>query len=229
MSRETIVLLPGMDGTGRLFEPFIQACPDQFITNVIALPGSGSYDLLSEEVAPRIRQAEPVVVVAESFSGPLAVRIAALFPEAVKALVLCNSFVAPPRSTLLRAIPWSVLFSFTPPAFIVRHFFVGSGASAELVGSVQAAVREPAAQVLSARLGSILSENCTSLLGKINHRILYLRGAGDRLVSSESAKLVLRTAKQAEVVTIPGPHLLLQRSPRESWEAITRFLGGPAN
>jgi pimeloyl-ACP methyl ester carboxylesterase len=229
MSRETIVLLPGMDGTGRLFDPFVQACPDQFIPNVIALPSSGSYEVLSEAVSPRIRQAERVVLVAESFSGPLAVRIADQFPDSVKALVLCNSFVAPPRSALLRALPWSVIFSFPPPGFVIRHFFVGAGASTELVELVRVAVREPSAQVLSARLASILSQNCTSALGRINQRILYLRGADDRLVPPSAGKLVVRTAKQANEVTIPGPHLLLQRYPRESWEAITRFLVGPAN
>jgi pimeloyl-ACP methyl ester carboxylesterase len=229
MSRETIVLLPGMDGTGRLFEPFIQACPEQFTPDVVTLPGSGSYEELSEAIAPRIGQAERVVVVAESFSGPLAVRITAQLPDSVRALVLCNSFVAPPRSALLRALPWSVLFSFSPPAFVIRHFFVGPGASTELVESVRLAVREASPQVLSARLVSILSENCTSLLGRIDQRVLYLRGAGDRLVRRNSAELVVRTAKQAEEVTIPGPHLLLQRYPRESWAAITRFLAGPAN
>jgi len=224
MSRETIVLLPGMDGTGRLFEPFVRASPDQFITNVIALPSSGSYETLLEAITPRIREAGRAIVLAESFSGQLAVRFAELFPESVTALVLCNSFVAPPRSPLLRVLPWSFLFSVSPPAFVIRHFFLGRDASSELVQSVRAAARETSTRVMASRIASVLSGNCTSTLHRVTRPILYIRGSDDRLVPTASSDMVLRAARHAVRVTIPGPHLLLQRHPEESWEEITRFL-----
>lgn len=224
MSQETIVLLPGMDGTGQLFGPFLRASADQFTPKVIALPSSGSYNSLLESITPRIREAGRVVLLAESFSGHLAVRFTELFPESVTALVLCNSFVAPPRSPLLRVVPWSLLFSVSPPSFVVRQFLLGRGASSELVQSVRASVRETLASVMASRIVSVLTEDSTSSLRRVTRPILYLRGSEDRLVPASSSEWVLRAAKHSVCVSIPGPHLLLQRHPEESWAEITRFL-----
>lgn len=226
MPRETIVLLPGMDGTGRLFEPFVRACPVPFITKVIALPSSGSYGALLEDLTPRIRGEGRVILLAESFSGQLAVRFAELHPESIEALVLCNSFVAPLRSSMLRVLPWSLLFSVSPPSFVIRHFLLGGDASSELVQQVRVAVKEPPASIMASRLASVLSEDCTASLRRIDAPILVIRGAEDRLVPRSSSEVVLRAARQSVRVTIPGPHLLLQRHPREAWEEITRFLAG---
>ena len=69
----TAVLLPGLDGTGDLFDVFVAHAPHD------------------------------VECIAESFSGPIGVRLAARFPERVTRLVLCNSFVTPPRSRTIDA------------------------------------------------------------------------------------------------------------------------------
>jgi pimeloyl-ACP methyl ester carboxylesterase len=182
------------------------------------------YSALLEAITPRIREAGRVILLAESFSGHLAVRFSERFQESVAALVLCNSFVAPPRSPLLRALPWSLLFAVSPPSFVVRHFFVGRDASSELVQSVRVATRETSVGVMAARLASVLSEDSRSSLERVTRPILYLRGSEDRLVPASSSEAVLRAASNPVRVTIPGPHLLLQRYPRESWGEITRFL-----
>jgi hypothetical protein len=71
-----IMLLPGLDGTGRLFKPFIKAAPPHLSPIPVALPP----DLLSYgELANRIAATLPndrFVLIAESYSGPLALAIA---------------------------------------------------------------------------------------------------------------------------------------------------------
>ena len=54
--------------------------------------------------------------------------------------------------------------------------------------------------------------------------ILYLRGSEDSLISERSGKLLTETLPDASIVTINGPHLLLQTRPRECWEAIAQFI-----
>lgn len=73
-----LLLLPGMDGTGRLFVPFIEQLPPDAWTKVVSYPADRilGYDallpLIERQIEPSVRH----VVLAESFSGPLAVEYA---------------------------------------------------------------------------------------------------------------------------------------------------------
>src|SRR5687768_4116314 len=99
------ILLPGLDGTGDLFAPFVAAAPSGFPVQCVRLPDDSqrSYEELAEWVCARL-PAEPVALIAESFSGPLAVLIADRCAR-VAAVVLCASFVKPPWPGLLVHAP----------------------------------------------------------------------------------------------------------------------------
>jgi pimeloyl-ACP methyl ester carboxylesterase len=55
-----------------------------------------SYDALLEVIEQQLRFEKEMVLIAESFSGPLAVRFAAAHPTRIKAVVLVASFVKLP-------------------------------------------------------------------------------------------------------------------------------------
>ena len=83
-----IILLPGLDGTAKLFEPFIAAAPSRFSVTPVALPCEKlTYEELADSVASTVPDG-PVVVIAESFSGPLAIALAERHP--IAAFVFCN-------------------------------------------------------------------------------------------------------------------------------------------
>jgi hypothetical protein len=91
----TAILLPGLDGTGELLAPFVAAAPREITTVVVGYPTSeASIDVLERRVRERLTNS--CVVIAESFSGPIGVRVAA--DVRVRALILCNSFVTSPIS-----------------------------------------------------------------------------------------------------------------------------------
>src|SRR5689334_21645025 len=105
MPRE-IVLLPSMDGTGELFAEFRLMKPAGFEVSVIELPEEPlSYADLERLIEPRLSQDEPFVLLGESFSGPLAIRLAAKRPPNLRGLILCNSFVSAPRAAIWRILP----------------------------------------------------------------------------------------------------------------------------
>jgi pimeloyl-[acyl-carrier protein] methyl ester esterase len=67
-----IVLLPGLDGTGKLFKRFIAAAPPDVSVTAIALPPQAlDYAELADYAARSLPDGEGLVLVAESFSGPL--------------------------------------------------------------------------------------------------------------------------------------------------------------
>ncbi len=67
-----IVLLPGLDGTGLLFEPFIQKCPEGYLPEVIQYPHDRphSYTALEEIIESKIPGNDKFLILGESFSGP---------------------------------------------------------------------------------------------------------------------------------------------------------------
>ncbi len=85
-----LVLLPGMDGTGELFDSFVKALPQSFTTEIVRYPPNRC--LTSSELLHLVDSnafgSEPFVLIAESFSSPLAIQWAATNPLNLKGLVI---------------------------------------------------------------------------------------------------------------------------------------------
>src|ERR1035441_7647633 len=107
-----VVLLPGLDGTGWLFKDFADALPREFGREVVRYPADRnlSYAELAPFVWASLPASGPFVLLAESFSTPLAIQCVAANPPNLKGLVLCAGFVKSPMPT------WtSALCSFLAP------------------------------------------------------------------------------------------------------------------
>lgn len=110
-----LVLLPGMDGTGLLFRWFLEALPEDVETVVLSYPTRvfAGYDALVDLVRGRLPVDRRFVMVAESFSGPVALRIAAEMPKGLIGLVLVASFVSGPAGR------WGALLSRWVPSWFL--------------------------------------------------------------------------------------------------------------
>jgi pimeloyl-[acyl-carrier protein] methyl ester esterase len=73
----TLVLLPGMDGTGQLFAPFVVALGHEFNVKVVRYPTTEPMGYAELEALARAALPEegPFVILGESFSGPVAVSV----------------------------------------------------------------------------------------------------------------------------------------------------------
>jgi pimeloyl-ACP methyl ester carboxylesterase len=191
---------------------------------VVSLPPELiGYQELVEHLAPRLPLGSDTVLLAESFSGPLAIMLAAR--HSVAAVILCNSFVRSPRPTILGQLAVPFLFRHTPPAFLLRHFLLGSTASPELLRRVQRVLATVPRRTLSGRLAAVLGVDVSTELSRCRAPLLYLRGLGDRLVPEASvAAMSVAAPTPIEVVRLAGPHLLLQVAPDRAWEALRPFL-----
>ena len=222
-SARRLVLLPGMDGTGLLFGPFIAAAPATVELEVVPLPVDlARYDVLLDAIAPRVAVDPSTVLLAESFSGPLALRLAAESRPA--ALVLVNSFVQSPVPASLRRFARPMFFRIPPPARALRRFLLGDDAESSLVDALRGALREVAPKVLAERVAAIATLDASADLARVDCPILYLRGTHDRLVGEASVQRIVEQAPRVEVQRVDGPHLLLQARPAEAWRALERFL-----
>lgn len=224
-----IVLLPGLDGTGCLFKGFIEALPSEFRTQNVVYPREEflSYAQLLGLIVSTVPKDEAFVLVAESFSTPLAIRFAAENPPNLKALVLCAGFASRPirncfgfvASLLVPAVIRASL-----PRVVANYLMVGWHASGELVAEVQDAVSLVAPAVLAARIRAVLGCDARSELAQITAPILYLQATRDRLISATCLDEIQRIKPQISVIAIPGPHLILQREPQKAAQIVAKYL-----
>jgi 3-oxoadipate enol-lactonase len=92
-----VILISGMDGTGRLFYRQVPLLARHFRVATYALRDTtADMDTLVDDLAVVVRAVatggEPAVIIGESFGGALALRFTIAHPELVRALVVLNSF-----------------------------------------------------------------------------------------------------------------------------------------
>src|SRR5882762_948969 len=119
MPPSPLILLPGLDGTGDLFHPLLNAIPSDQPTRIIPYPTHQPlcYNDLLALIHSQLAADENLILVAESFSGPLALRYAAMHPARIRALILCASFIRSPVPRWLRFCVTSLFFHLPPPSF----------------------------------------------------------------------------------------------------------------
>ena len=222
----TLVLMPGLDGTGDLFRPLLDVIPTRYATRVVTYSADRfiAYADLLDVVEQQLGDEDEVVLVAESFSGPLAVRYAAAHPRRVAAVVLCASFVRPPFWGWLRWFLVPALFRAPPPGVVIRRLMVGRDGPDSLVRAVQAAVTRVSPEVIAERLKEVAGVDCAAALRDIRAPVLYLAATRDALVGNPAVEAVRAARPDVRVRRIDGPHLILQRAPAEAWREIQTFL-----
>lgn len=223
----TLVLLPGMDGTGMLFAPLLATLPAHVTPQVVRYPADQplTYDALLAQVLAQLPVGRQYVLLGESFSGPIALRVAATHPEGLLAVALCASFARTPvrvpawlapavRPGLMRASP----FALQAPVML------GRGADPTLRALLHDALAQVSPHVLAFRARELLRVDASEALGAATTPLLYLRATHDQLVSARSRDHLLHHRPDMQVVDIAGPHLLLQTQPAACWQAIDAFL-----
>ncbi len=220
------VLLPGLHGSNELWQPLVGAAKESAKLIPAAYPSELASDYLEIESFVRglLPSVAPFVLVAESFSGPAAIRISAAPPENMSALVLCNSFAAPPACSALALFPWKTLFKIPGPSKIIRRYFLGRAAPMSQVRQVRDLVLGSDSAVLASRVRLVLRTDVRQRLSRIQLPVLYIRGTEDRLVSKRALQTVRDLLPSVAVSFVPGPHLILQVAPAEAWEAVKRFM-----
>jgi pimeloyl-[acyl-carrier protein] methyl ester esterase len=221
-----LVLLPGMDGTGILFEPLIRALPKHWSPIVQAYPGDValSYEELLPHVQSALPMAEPFILLAESFSGPLALRIAAAHPPGLKGVILCASFIHNPTRFPKSCRRWVQPFVFGRwPAWLGARARLAGYSEPAVFELVQRAHKLVTPAVLAARARAILAVDAADALAACRLPILYIAGSCDRLVPKRNQTQIQRANPGVKIVTLPAPHMVLQNAPAAAAKVIVQF------
>jgi len=224
-----LVLLPGMDGTGSLFADFVDALPKSFNAVTVRYPTEQclSYSDLEDLVRAACPISGPFVLLAESFSTPLAIKYAATNPNNLKGVVLCAGFATSPVRDwrrFLGSLLAPLVFHIPIMRLITKPWLLGPDAPPSLWAAVRTAISSVQPAVLTARLKAVLACDVRDELARITAPILYVQGKQDRLVGAPCLEELRRIKPQIAVDVLEGPHLLLQREPERVAEIVVSFV-----
>ena len=223
----TLVLLPGMDGTGTLFEAFAAALGTEFNVKVVSYPTTEplGYPELESIARTALPSEGPFVILGESFSGPIAVSLAASCSSQLKGLVLCCTFVRNPRPvfSVLKPFVGVLPVTFAPVHFLI-HLLLGRSFTTALRTALKQALAQVSPSALRARLRAVLSVDVSAKLAEVDVPVLYLRASQDRVVPQTASKLVSQLCPRAKVVQLEAPHFLLQTVPSEAARIVAAFV-----
>jgi pimeloyl-ACP methyl ester carboxylesterase len=220
-------LLPGLDGTGILFRPFVEALAGSLETQIIAYPadqslGYAELETLVRDALPRDR---PYMLLGESFSGPIAIRLGAEPPAGLVGLILCVTFAKNPYPLFAWAGPWVGSIPVTSLPGWVRAAFMWGGAGMERARDESELATAMVGQaVLQHRIAAVLKVDETDSLARIQIPTLVLQASEDSVVPRSATEHILRTLPSAELVEIRGPHMLLQIRAAECAAVVRRFV-----
>lgn len=222
-----LVLLPGLHGTCELMSPFAAALGEGFETQLLDYPRDRVLDhaALADWVKPQLPTDRPFVLLGESFSGPVAIRLAAEQPRRLQGVVLSTSFAASPRpglrrfAGLTRLVPANAM-----PLSVFTFWLLGRWTTPALRAEFAQVLAKVDADVLTERLVACLHVDVTTLLPEIRVPLLYLRARADRLVPAAAADIVARGVKDTRIVDFDAPHCLLQAIPAQAAKAVREFV-----
>jgi sigma-B regulation protein RsbQ len=226
-SSPSLVLLPGLDGTGKLFSELLRVLGSDIDAQIVAYPvdqplGYAELEALVRAALPADRR---FVLLGESFSGPIAIRIGADPPAGLAGVILCGTFARNPYPLFGWAQPLAAWFPLKSlPRWLRAPLMWGSLAAERAPTQLNRAMAAVSEDVIRHRIAALLAVDASAALARIRLPILVLQAGHDLVIPRAATQWILKTAPDAQLVEIDGPHLLLQTRPEECAAAVFRFV-----
>jgi pimeloyl-ACP methyl ester carboxylesterase len=223
----TLVILPGLDGTEVFFRPFLNSLPAYVRAVVVEYPGSGDndYETLLQFARESVADVPEFFLLGSSFSGPLAIMLAAEEPERVQGIILSATFLRPPREyqTYLRfacvgPVIWALRFARRFPVW------VGRKAGDPFREAKAETWRRVSAWHLAARARAVLRVDVRETWRRCAQPALSISFTEDTVVPPHNAREIAQYRPGIKSVAIPGDHLTVSKNHRPWAKEILQFM-----
>lgn len=223
-NKHHIALLPGLDGTGELFFPIIPFLEKDFEVHVIKYNHQLSFDDYVQCVIDQLPENTPISLVAESFSGPIAIALLASKQRDFHASVLSATFCKPSAPSFLtqfwRFIP-EFFFTMNPAyQFSLDWMIIGHDTDSAVRSRTHELLETIPPKHIQNRMCLVNETDVSSMLEKIETPLLYIQAAWDQIVFASAAQEIKYHANDVKIATVDGPHMILQAKPQQCAELI---------
>jgi pimeloyl-[acyl-carrier protein] methyl ester esterase len=224
-----LFILPGLDGSGFGLEAFCDALNTEFNVTVLRLPDTESdYQRLSDWAIAEIGKTPSFYLLGESFSGPLAIKVAARLGERLCGLILCATFAHAPvhaGAWLRRVLP--LMPPIMPPHRVLSAVLFGDDSTDKWRSEFAATMRALDVRVAKARVSQALAVDVRKELLQAQARVLVLQSSRDRLLRANAFADLTATQRNVTIENIDGAHFLLQTRADECARAVRSHFQNP--
>ena len=207
----------------------VDAIGGELDTLALSYPDLPDLDAYLAHVEARLPPDRNVVLVGESFSGPIVLALLARGRARYTGAVLSTTFDRPPLGLVVSLAHKLRLSSFVLPAVseqILRVFCLNGVADLGLIRHTIDVVREIRQPTIASRLRALAQMHEAPPQQAPGVPVLVLRASRDRVVRRRFVSGLAERLPGATLRDIDGPHLLLQAAPERCAGEIRAFVAG---
>lgn len=218
-----IILLPGVDGSGILFEPFVKIFEPEVPVEVMPLTNDSDQSILNQvSIIEDAIGDEEVILIVESYSGLLAYELAKRNKIRIKQIFFFGCFLQPPSliGKIGRFLPVRLLNII--PNKVLAHILFNRWSSPELTTLFRKAIESVDFTNLKKRIKAIATYQKPSQV--IDVPCVYVQATMDNLVSAYNVKAFEDLCSDLQVEVVEATHMLLQTQPEAMSQLIHKYL-----
>jgi len=209
-----IILLPGLDGTGSLFDELIKSLGRDNEVEVISYDDISGQSFVEQakEIAARITDMD-VLLVGESYSGRVAYEISQILGLRVRAIVFIASFISSPSflSKFAGFLPVAMLNPNFLSTYLLKVFGFNGQATSEQTNSIFNSLKIADRSKLKVRLKNIAA--LSNPAKAIECSVTYIRPNRDFLVGNNAVNNLRSLCSNFNVISVSGGHFIAQSAP----------------
>ena len=237
--KPVLILLPGLSGTSKLMKWIVPYLEDCFSLRLVDLPesqnaGDQNYETLASYVYETYLSKEKngCWVLGESFSGPIAIKLAKQYPKSIAGIILAATFASTPNR-FVRYFQ-KLLLPFLLPILSCRFtrqwgglLFLCAWQAFQLSANMRNIILQELGctptKTIKERLKTVMTCDVRSCL-PLAQPVLYLKAKHDWLVHKQASEILQSLQPSIQIHSFDSPHLLLQFQPQEAAQAIQVFI-----
>ncbi|MFV2061494.1 MAG: alpha/beta fold hydrolase [Gammaproteobacteria bacterium] len=224
-----LVLLPGLDGTGLLFQPFVEQCLEAEQVTIISYPDNYHipYSELADFVASQLPKDKDIVLLGESYSGPVAIQLANRRELNISSLILVATFSHYPDSLLKFVslwLPYKYLLKLPIPDFILKFVCFDKHVNSRIMGLLKTTLGLTPTAIMAKRMSEGVHIDVRDELKAISIPCTYIRAKHDKLVSRSASEEIKKINNSVDIIEIDGPHFILQTRILECYAVIKTII-----
>jgi len=210
-----LILLPGLDGSGLLFQPFIERCFHNDYVTVISYPNDYHipYHELADYIITRLPKDKNLVLLGESYSGPVAIQLANRPELNVNSVILVATFSHYPNTILKfmsKILPIKYLLYLPMPDFILKFVCFDNAVDSSIMALLKKSLTLTPPTIMAKRMSEGVKIDVRQDLKELKVPCIYIKAKHDKLVSSSASAEIKKINKSINIIEIDGPHFILQ-------------------